>query len=240
MTGAMEPSDRLIFAMDVDSASMARRLADALSGQVGMFKVGLELFLSSALEGSDLVGELGRRAPIFLDLKLHDIPVTVRRALRTAASKEGIRYVTVHTSEGPEALRTYVEEAAPIGALGVTVLTSVSPDDLPTLGYSVSMQELVLRRARWAARSGCAGVVCSGHEAHMVREVVGGSLAIVTPGIRPAWEGMDAHDQQRVMTPARAIEAGADYLVVGRPIRDADDPAGAAKRIVEEIAKAAG
>jgi orotidine-5'-phosphate decarboxylase len=214
----MTPADRLIFAMDVDGTDRARRLADALAGHCGLFKVGLELFVRSSLEGVDICGELGERADVFLDLKLHDIPVTVKRAMRAAAAKKGIRFVTVHTGEGPEALRTYVEEAAPAGALGVTVLTSVS---------------------RWAAQSGCAGVVCSGHEAAKVREAVGEDLVIATPGIRPAWQ-TDAHDQKRVMTPERAIRAGADHLVVGRPIRDAEDPAEAAKRIVEEIAEAVG
>lgn len=223
--------------MDVDSPDRARGLADRLAGSVGLFKVGLELFLASALAGVDLVAELGQRAGVFLDLKLHDIPATVRSATRAAAAKKGIRFVTVHTAEGPGALSTYVEEAGPIGALGVTVLTSVSPEELPALGYSVTMEELVLMRARWASESGCAGVVCSGHEARRVREAVGEHMAIVTPGIRPAWQA-EAHDQKRVMTPARAIAAGADYLVVGRPIRDAADPALAARRIVEEIAAA--
>ncbi|MBW2261834.1 MAG: orotidine-5'-phosphate decarboxylase [Deltaproteobacteria bacterium] len=235
----MTPADRLIFAMDVDGADRARTLADALAGRVGIFKVGLELFVRSSLEGVDIVGELSSRADVFLDLKLHDIPVTVRRAMKVAAGKKGIRFVTVHTGEGPEALRTYVEEAAPAGALGVTVLTSVSPDDMPGLGYAVSLEEMVLRRARWAAQSGCAGVVCSGHEAARVREAVGDDLLIVTPGIRPAWQ-TDAHDQKRVMTPQKAIRAGADHLVVGRPIRDAKNPAEAAQRIVDEIAKAVG
>jgi orotidine-5'-phosphate decarboxylase len=231
----MTPTDRLVFAMDVDSPDRARSLADSLAGHVGVFKVGLELFLRSALHGVDIVGELGERGGVFLDLKLHDIPATVKRAMKVAAAKGGIRFVTVHTSEGPSALRVCVEEASPIGALGVTVLTSVPAQDLPYLGFAVDLDELVLRRARWAAGSGCAGVVCSGHEAARVREACGADLVIVTPGIRPSWQA-EAHDQKRVMTPARAIEAGADMLVVGRPIRDADDPADAARRIVDEIA----
>ncbi len=235
----MTPTDRLIFAMDVDGADRARALADALAGRVGLFKVGLELFVRSSLEGVDICGELAGRADVFLDLKLHDIPVTVQRAMKVASAKKGIRFVTVHTGEGPEALRTYVEQAAPAGALGVTVLTSVSPDDMPTLGYALGLEEMVLMRARWAAQSGCAGIVCSGHEAARVREAVGDDLLIVTPGIRPAWQ-TDAHDQKRVMTPEKAIRAGADLLVVGRPIRDAEDPADAAQRIVDEIAEAAG
>ena len=235
----MTPADRLVFAMDVDGADRARGLADTLAGHVGIFKVGLELFVRSSLEGVDIVGELASRADVFLDLKLHDIPVTVKRAMKVASRKKGIRFVTVHTGEGPEALRTYVEEASPAGALGVTVLTSVSPDDMPALGYSMSLEDMVLERARWAAQSGCVGVVCSGHEAARVREAVGADLLIVTPGIRPAWQ-TDAHDQKRVMTPERAIRAGADHLVVGRPIRDADDPADAARRIVDEISEAVG
>jgi orotidine-5'-phosphate decarboxylase len=225
--------------MDVGSADRALELADALGPHVGMFKVGLELFLAASLSGVDLVGELGSRSGVFLDLKLHDIPATVGRALKVASAKAGIRYVTVHTADGPEALRTYVEEASPIGALGVTVLTSVSAGDLPGLGFSTGLEELVLKRARWAAQCGCAGVVCSGHEARAVREAVGEDPVIVTPGIRPAWQA-EAHDQKRVMTPARAIGAGADLLVVGRPVRDAHDPAEAARRIVDEIEQAAG
>lgn len=235
----MTPVDRLIFAMDVDGVDRARRLADALAGHVGIFKVGLELFVRSSLEGVDIVGEMADRADVFLDLKLHDIPVTVGRAMKVASAKKGIRFVTVHTGEGPEALRTYVEDAAPAGALGVTVLTSVSPDDMQELGYAQSLEQMVLARARWAAQSGCAGVVCSGHEAAQVREAVGNDLLIVTPGIRPAWQ-TEAHDQKRVMTPERAIRAGADLLVVGRPIRDADEPADAARRIADEIAQAVG
>jgi len=233
--GRMESRERLIFAMDVEGADRARRIADALEGHVGIFKVGLELFVGSALEGVDIVGELGARAGVFLDLKLHDIPATVRGAMRAASGKRQVRFVSVHTSEGPGALRAYVERAGTIGVLGVTVLTSVAPADVAGLGYSASMDELVLVRARWAAEAGCAGIVCSGLETRRVREAIGPEMAIVTPGIRPAWDAQ-AHDQQRIVTPAAAIRAGADYIVVGRPIRDAVDPARAADMIVEEMA----
>lgn len=233
--GAMQPQDRIIFAMDVDSADRARRLADTLSGHVGMFKVGLELFVSCALSGVDLVSEIGQRGKVFLDLKVHDIPATMRGAMAAAATSPAVRFVTVHTSEGPEPLRTAVQRAGDVEALGVTVLTSVAPDSMGQLGYKVELGELVLLRARWAVQGGCAGVVCSGHEAARVREVVGRERVIVTPGIR--MPGTGAQDQARVMTPSAAVGAGADYIVVGRPIRDADDPAAAADLIAEDLAQ---
>ncbi len=233
--GIMQPTDRIIFALDVGQTDRALELADTLSGRVGMFKVGLELFIGSALAGVDLVSEVASRAKVFLDLKVHDIPATMRAALRSASSTGKVEFVTVHTSEGPEALATAVEQAGPVKALGVTVLTSVAGEQARALGYALTLEELVLARARWAKEGGLAGVVCSGHEAAAVREVIGKDMVIVTPGIRPAWEGVGAQDQRRVVTPARAIAEGANYIVVGRPIRDAKSPADAARRIADEL-----
>lgn len=231
---SMQPTERIIFALDVNSADGARRLADQLHGHVGVFKVGLELFVSTALTGVDLVGEVAQRGKVFLDLKVHDIPATMRGAVGAAADAGKVEFLTLHTSEGPGPLRTAVERAGNIRTLGVTVLTSVAEDSMQSLGHGISVSEMVMRRAGWAAEAGCAGVVCSGHEARSVREVIGNDLVIVTPGIRMA--GGSADDQARVMTPAKAIGEGADYIVVGRPIRDADDPADAADRIAGEMA----
>jgi len=230
------PRDRLIFALDVESTSRALSLVDTLHEHVGIFKIGLELFMRAALAGDDLVRRVARDHRVFLDLKLHDIPETMLRTLRAARTEGGVEFLTIHTGDGPGPLEACSEEAEGIKLLGVTVLTSVGPEDLEDLGYAVDMVDLVSRRARWAIRGGCAGVVCSGREAARVRAVLGEGPLIVTPGIRPAWDGVTVHDQKRVVTPADAVCAGADHIVVGRPIRDAKDPAEAARRIVEEMA----
>jgi orotidine-5'-phosphate decarboxylase len=228
--------ERLVFALDVPCAADARRLVRLLSGDVGCFKVGLELFVA---EGPSLVREVVREAPVFLDLKLHDIPATVGRAA-AAAQKLGVRYLTVHATDGPEgathdaeqddgALRAAVDAMGP-GVLAVTVLTSLSAE---TLGGPARVQQLVCDRALAARRAGCSGIVCSALEAPAARRVLGHELLIVAPGIRP--RGASADDQQRIVTPQEAIEAGADLIVVGRPIRDAADPLAAARQIAAQL-----
>lgn len=238
-TGAMSTAnaarDRLIVALDVPTRAEALALAGRLEGHVGMLKIGLQLFVA---EGPDVVRQIRQAHPqlqIFLDLKLHDIPNTMRGAIRSARSL-GARLLTVHAGSGVEHLRACVEEAGDdLGILAVTVLTSQDAAACEEAGHTRSPAELVLRRAACAQQAGCAGIVCSGQELEAVTPATAGMFRVV-PGIRPA--GAAVGDQKRVMTPARAIAAGATHLVVGRPIRQAEDPAAAADAIVAEIESA--
>jgi orotidine-5'-phosphate decarboxylase len=228
---------RLIVALDVPDAAAALALAARLAGHVGMLKVGLELFVA---EGPAIVRAIRERHPeleVFLDLKLHDIPNTMRGAIRSARTF-GARFVTVHAGSGVEHLRACVDEAGDaLGVLAVTVLTSQDAQACSEAGHTRTPAELVAIRASAAAKAGCAGLVCSGQELDAVVSIAPALFKIV-PGIRPA--GVDAGDQKRVMTPASAIAAGATHLVVGRPIHQSEDPAAAADAIVTEIASALG
>ncbi len=222
--------DRLIFAMDVPSADEAKRLLDRLGDAVGTVKIGLELFTAA---GPELVRwTIGRNKRVFLDLKLLDIGETVKRAT-AAAAKLGVTFLTVHATG--QTVRAAVEGRGTSGMkiLAVTVLTSFKEEDLRESGVSESIRDTVLRRARLSAACGADGVVASGGEAARIRRDFGKGPLIVVPGIRPAGSSHD--DQIQVTTPAGAIAAGADYLVVGRPIRDAADPADAARAIQAEI-----
>jgi len=230
--------DYIVFPLDVPSADQAKALVSQLDGHVGMFKIGLELFVSS---GPSLVkwviDSVG--AAVFLDLKLHDIPTTVERAMTRIAAL-GVKLVTVHCGESlPMLEAAVVGSQGQVGVLGVTVLTSVSSSDLQGVGYRPDMiddpQRLVMLKADMAKSAGCAGVICSGLEAAAVKQRCGEDFLAVTPGIRPNWGSGKKDDQRRVVTPAMAVERGADYIVVGRPIRDADDPVEAADRIGKEI-----
>ena len=226
----------MIFALDVPGKKEAKHYAKVLEGVVGCFKVGLELFIS---EGPDIVKMIQDQsaANIFLDLKLHDIPATVRGALRSA-KKLGVRYITIHSIEGEEILETAQEvKGSGLEVLAITVLTSTSASSLASLGIreDINAAALVLDRATRAQNSGCAGVVCSGEEAKLVKSKCGGDFKIVVPGIRPEWARVSGDDQNRIATPSQAIEDGADMIVVGRPIRDANDPREAAQKIIEEI-----
>ena len=226
----------MIFALDVPGKKEAKHYAKVLEGVVGCFKIGLELFIS---EGPDIVKMIQDQsaANIFLDLKLHDIPATVRGALRSA-KKLGVRYITIHSTEGEEILETAQEvKGSGLEVLAVTVLTSTSAFSLASLGIreDINAAALVLDRATRAQNSGCAGVVCSGEEAKLVKSKCGGDFKIVVPGIRPEWARVSGDDQNRIATPSQAIEDGADMIVVGRPIRDANDPREAAQKIIEEI-----
>ncbi len=232
------PKDYLVFPLDVPTVAAAKDYINLLGGSVGMFKVGLELFTKA---GPDIIAYIQAQsdARIFLDLKLHDIPVTVQRAMAVIADM-GVDLVTVHCADSREMLAAAVNGAGgQVGVLGVTVLTSISGDDLRIAGYreefAGDINKLVLQRAALALETGCAGIVCSGLEVGNLKKRFGGNLLAVTPGIRPAWEVSGPDDQKRVVTPAKAIKAGADYLVIGRPIRDADDPAQAAAKIAAEI-----
>jgi orotidine-5'-phosphate decarboxylase len=231
----------LIFPLDVGSAAEARRYVSLLGGHVGMFKVGLELFIRSGPGIVDMIREEGGGAGIFLDLKLHDIPVTVERAMRVVADL-GATLATVHCGESDAMMKAAVAGGGgKVKILGVTVLTSVSGEDIRSAGFredlSKDLSRLVVKRATAAKAAGAAGIVCSGLEAADIKKQFGGDFLCVTPGIRPAWEKRAADDQRRIVTPAEAVRAGADYLVIGRPIRDAKDPVDAAKRIAAEISQ---
>jgi orotidine-5'-phosphate decarboxylase len=229
---AIPAQERLIFAMDVPAAGAARRLADQLGDSVVFYKLGLELFMSGgAFELLDWM--VGRGKKVFLDLKLFDVPATVAGAVRNLRNR-GITFTTVH---GNQAIMEAAVEAAEgsVGILAVTVLTSLDRGDLDDLGFQCDVEQLVLSRARRALAAGCAGVVSSGLEAKMLREGVDDRLIVVTPGIRPV-ENRPADDQKRVVGVADAFGNGADYIVVGRPIRDAADPRLAAEAIQATIA----
>jgi len=233
----------IIFPLDVASIGEAKRYIELLTDYVGLFKVGLELFVRTGPQIVDYINEAGG-AGVFLDLKLHDIPATVGRAMQGIAEL-GVRFATVHCGESRQMLEAAVAGSqGKVDILGVTVLTSVSADDVETAGYrseySENLSELVLRKAALAKGAGCAGVVCSGLEAPVIKGRFGEEFVAVTPGIRPQWSLGEQDDQQRVTTPAMAIRNGSDYLVIGRPIRDAADPARAAVKVAEEVAAALG
>lgn len=229
------PKDRIIFALDVPDEPSVIELIRLLKGRVGLFKIGLELFVSCGPSVVKRVKEESDGAGIFLDLKFHDIPATVAGAMRSASGL-GAEFVTVHCDEGGELLRQAVKGAGSTKVLGVTVLTSLSKEGLKEAGIDKRFEDptaLVLHRAAIAKKAGCAGVVCSGTEAGLVRREFGPDFIIVTPGIRS--EGDPVGDQKRVVTPFEAVKRGADYIVVGRPIRDAKDPVKAAELIGAEI-----
>jgi len=230
----MDARARLIFALDVDGAGEAEDLVRLLAGEVGVFKVGLELFVA---EGPPVLARLrraGARA-IFLDLKLHDIPATMRAAAKAAAA-HGVDLMTCHADQAGIFSGL---DLGPTQLLGVTVLTSLGPEDLAAMGYPEELRDpraLVLRRAGLALAAGCQGVVCSGQEAAAVRAALGPAALVVCPGIRPADKlGTGADDQKRIVTPEMALAAGASHIVVGRPIRQANDPLLAAREVVEGI-----
>jgi orotidine-5'-phosphate decarboxylase len=234
MTAPFDPGNRLVFPLDVASRAEAEALV-ARTGQVpAWMKVGLELFCAA---GPGIVSDLvAAGARVMLDLKLHDIPETVARAAQQVG-RLGAGLLTVHAGGGRAMLAGAVEAARATGAtriLAVTVLTSLDERDLVDIGAVGPAADLVLRRAQLAIDAGCDGVVASPHEAAAVRAIAPPGFLIVTPGVRPA--GAEAGDQKRVTTPAAARRAGADLLVVGRPIRDAADPAAAARAIADEIA----
>jgi orotidine-5'-phosphate decarboxylase len=229
----------LAFALDYPTLSLAEAGAQAVAPFVRVLKVGLELFVKAGPPAVEMARATG--ADVFLDLKLHDIEKTVERAVGVS-SQLGVRYLTVHTSGGPgmleAAARRAQKEDAGLTILGVTVLTSLDEGDLAAVGVPSPAQQQVLRLARLARDSGLGGLVCSAQEVSAVRSTVGHELELVTPGIRPL--GADAGDQKRVASPEQAIFAGSNLLVVGRPIRDAEDPAAAAAAIGAEVQGAVG
>ncbi len=230
-----EPGNRLIAALDVASRDDADLLVARLGGAASWIKIGLELFCAA---GPEVVRAHAATSRVMLDLKLHDIPETVARATRQVAQL-GAGLLTVHAGGGRAMLEAAVGAAREVGEtriLAVTVLTSLADADLAEIGATGPVSELVVRRARLAIAAGCDGVVTSPHEARAVREIAPPGFLIVTPGVRLATVGA-TDDQKRIATPAAARAAGADLVVVGRPLRDAPDPAAAARAIALELAR---
>ena len=232
--------DYITFPLDVSTYEEVIKYVTLLKDQVGLFKVGLELFVSLGPDILKAIRDI-TSAGIFLDLKLHDIPATVKRAF-LAASAYGPEFVTVHCDTGEGLLKDVAENnPGNTKILAVTLLTSLNSQNLARLGtvedYVRDLSKFVLLKARIAKEAGCQGVVCSGREVAMVKRELSDLIA-VTPGIRPAWSVVSQDDQKRIVTPKDAVKNGADYIVVGRPIRDAKNPADAAKRVAEEIESA--
>jgi orotidine-5'-phosphate decarboxylase len=226
-----EPRERLIVALDVSSVEAAQALVTRLGDAVSFYKIGYQLAFAGGLDYTQTLIGAGKR--VFIDLKLHDIGNTVAQGVKSVA-RLGATFLTVHAYA--ETMKAAVDaRQGDLRILAVTVLTSYNDQDLKTAGYDTTVRDLVARRAGQARDIGVDGLVCSPEEAATVRAIVGTKLALVTPGIRPV--GAAAGDQKRIATPAAAIAAGADYLVVGRPIIAAPDPQAAAQAIVAEIAQ---
>jgi orotidine-5'-phosphate decarboxylase len=231
MPGTLAPHERICLPLDYPSFAAAEPLARSLAPHVGMLKVGLELFTAEGPPAVRAAAALGR--PIFLDLKLHDIPNTVEGAARSAAAT-GETLLTVHAAGGAEMVRAAVKGAGPgVRILAVTVLTSLDAAALQGIGLAGPPEAAVVRLARLAVDAGAGGIVCSPHEVAAVRAAVGAAPLLVVPGVRPA--GSAKGDQARVATPEQAVAAGADVIVVGRPLRDAPDPVAAAKAIAASL-----
>lgn len=231
---SIKPTDRIYCAVDTTDVDAAAKLAERLVGHVGGIKLGKEFFTACGPEGVRKVTACGM--PLFLDLKYHDIPNTVAGAIR-ASLPLNPAIVNVHASGG----RAMMEGAAQAAAgapetlvIAVTILTSLSDDDVAEIGYAQNAADSVVRLAKLTQASGLGGVVCSPKEITLIREACGPDFKLVVPGIRPTWAA--SGDQKRIMTPSDAIRAGADYIVIGRPITGADDPVDAAKRIADELA----
>jgi len=229
----LDPRERLIVALDVPSVAEAEALVARLGEAVSFYKIGYALAFAGGIDLARSLAGAGKR--IFLDLKLHDISHTVARGVESVA-RLGASFLTVHAY--PQTMHAAVDgrAASDLRLLAVTVLTSYDDADLAAAGYDFSVPELAAERAAQARDIGIDGLVCAGEEAAALRPVIGSGMVLVTPGIRPA--GSPAGDQKRVMTPAAAIAAGADHLVVGRPITAAIDPKAAADAIVAEIVAA--
>ena len=233
----MDPSDRIFVALDTSDLDKALALAEGLRGLVGGVKLGQEFFTAQGPAGVDAVTALG--LPVFLDLKFHDIPVTVSRAVGAALALK-LFMLNVHASGG-EAMMWAAADAAGLAGderplvVAVTVLTSLWSGDLVATGIDDNIEDQVLRLAALAENCDLDGVVCSPREVAALRRERGPDFKLVVPGIRPTWAATD--DQKRVETPADTVAAGADYLVIGRPITESQDPADAARRIADEIGK---
>jgi orotidine-5'-phosphate decarboxylase len=227
----LDPRERLIVALDVPSVAAAEAMVARLGESVSFYKIGYQLAFAGGIDLARALAGAGKQ--IFLDLKLHDIGNTVARGVESVAAL-GVSFLTVHAY--PQTMHAAVDARAgsALRILAVTVLTSYDDADLAAAGYDFTVPELVGERAAQARDIGVDGLVCSGAEAALLRPIIRAGMVLVTPGIRPA--GAEAGDQKRVMTPAAATAAGADYLVIGRPILAAPDPKAAAEAIVAEIA----
>ncbi|MCG8511634.1 MAG: orotidine-5'-phosphate decarboxylase [Rhodospirillales bacterium] len=239
-TTTADMASRIFVALDTPDADTAADIAGAVRGAVGGIKLGKEFFTANGPDGVERVCK-SADLPLFLDLKFHDIPNTVAGAVRATLAFKPLM-VNVHAAGGAEMMRAAASAAAEAGSsrpmvLGVTVLTSLDNGDLADTGVAGPTADQVVRLARLAQDCGLDGVVCSAREIVALRNACGGGFKLVVPGIRPAWSTSD--DQRRIVTPVEALALGADYLVTGRPITAADDPAAAAGRIVREIAEAA-
>jgi orotidine-5'-phosphate decarboxylase len=230
MADPVEARDRLIVALDLPDVRAAEAMIARLDDSVTFYKIGYQLAYAGGLPLARALKAAGKK--VFVDLKLHDIGNTVARGVESLAAL-GATFITVHAY--PQTMKAAVEGRgdSKLKILAVTVLTSYDDDDLEQAGYRLGVRDLVELRARQAKALGIDGLVCSSEEAAHLRGIVGDGVRLVTPGIRPA--GSAAGDQKRIMTPARAIAAGADYLVVGRPVIEAADPKAAADAIVDEI-----
>jgi orotidine-5'-phosphate decarboxylase len=220
-------NERIIFALDVPSASEAKKWVETLEAETRFFKVGLQLFLAAGFEIIDWI--LSRHLKVFIDLKFFDVPETVKSAVK-ALSGRGVTFATVHGNDAM--LKAAVEAAQGVQILAVTVLTSLDEADMKDLGFRCSVADLVLSRAKRALEIGCSGVVSSGLEAPMLRENLGTNFLVVAPGIRPV---KNVDDQKRTVDVMRAFQNGADYIVVGRPVRDAPDPNAAVTSMQAQI-----
>lgn len=231
MSRMEDARDRMIVALDVADTAQAAALVKALGDSVSFYKIGMELVYGGGLEFARDLAASGKK--VFLDLKLHDIPNTVQKAA-AQVSRLGMTYLTVHAF--PQTMKAALEATRGTSTkiLGVTVMTSYDDSDLLAAGYAMGVKDLVAQRARQAKEIGIGGLILSAEEVRAMRKLVGETLDLVTPGIRPA--GAAVGDQKRVMTPGEAITAGATRLVIGRPITEAPDPKAAADAVVDEIA----
>ncbi|BBL69841.1 orotidine-5'-phosphate decarboxylase [Methylogaea oryzae] len=234
-TKLIPPQERLIMALDVPSVEEARELVERLGDAVHFYKVGMELFMAGDYFGLiEWLKARGKR--VFVDLKFFDVPATVGRAVR-ALSQRGVDFATVHGNDA--IMEAAAANKGELKILAVTVLTSLDRGDLDDLGFDCDVQKLVLSRAKRALALGCDGVISSGLEVPLLREEVDHKLLVISPGIRPV-ENRPADDQKRVVTVEDAFKNGADYIVVGRPIRDAADPRAEALRVQAQIASVFG
>lgn len=226
-------NERLIVALDVPEIQQAKDLVQRLGNTVNFYKIGLELFMAGEyFELVDWLREQNKK--VFIDLKFFDVPATVARAVERLNGR-GVTFATIHGNDA--IMQAAAEAKRDVGVLAVTVLTSLDQGDLIDLGFQCNVEELVLSRAKRAVACGLDGVVASGQEARQLRAALGDGFIVVSPGIRPV---ANQDDQKRVVTPAQAFANGADYIVVGRPIRDARDPIAQAQAIQQEIATALG